>query len=213
MIPLRASLLVTFLVLLFSGSLLADVVILKGNDLPLVGEVIRETDEGLIFRIKGLGRSSGFLIEENRIDRWWRDSYWVYTRQESERLETMRRLRAEKPSAVAYRREAPEKNAGRRPRSGGEIQEALVAKAMGRIKGVITENAFVRLGWIVVLYGVVTLLFFAGGKVVDLSALNLGQSAILAMITVFLAVGGSYYTYSTHIIYLRLYLLSLPRLK
>ncbi len=180
------SILVAALLGALAGAAAADVIILKENDVPLAGRIIRETEDALEFQLKGLGRRSAITVEKSRVRRWWRedDSRWMYARQESERMRTLRKLRGEKEPG--YTEWVPPEPRLPPVRSGGEIRRDLLGKAVERLNRIITDHALIRTGWIMSLFFLGTLLLFAGGKVADLTELHVGKAGVLSLITLFL---------------------------
>jgi hypothetical protein len=184
-------------ILLGSLSARADVVILKGNDVPLTGRIVREEDGYIRFQIKGLGSTSTVDIEKSRIVRYWREenTYWEYLKGEKERQATLDRLqkleeqkraeagRTEKEAAEAKKPVPPAPVA--RLRTEPEIRRDLLTRAMDRVRGLIPGNLVFRLFGLLVLYFVLTLLLFAGSRVADLPRLKFARAALLALATVF----------------------------
>lgn len=189
--------------LLAAAAARADVVILKGNDVPLTGRIVKEDAHSVRFQIKGLGDASFVDIEKSRIIRMWREenTYWDYLEGERARKEVLERLRgdddvggpgadgAEKGAAESGPDEAPGGEAAGPPvpeksraRTDHEIRRDLVEITVERFSSVVPEHPALRIVLFLVLYGALTLLVFAGSRVADLPKLRLGRSAILALV-------------------------------
>jgi hypothetical protein len=170
---------------------LADVVILKENDIPLQGRIVAESETTLTFQIRGLGDGAKMEIEKARVRRFWREenSYFEFLQGEKDRIGTLGRIGSPPaPSRATAPPEPAAAPAARIARTTSEIRRALVDKAWNRLRSALPGEAILR-----VLLFVGSILFLGallhtGGRVSGLRRLRLPQAALLSLITHLLVV-------------------------
>jgi hypothetical protein len=166
---------------------LADVVILRDNDIPLQGRILAETDTSITFQIRGLGDGAKMEIMKSRVRRFWREenSYFEYLQAEKTRMGSLGRLGPEKEPAAAKAVAAPAEPPPppRSARSAAEVRAALLGKAWDRLRSAVPGSSILR-----VLLCLLSILCFAGllhtgGRVAGLRRLGLQQAGLLSLIT------------------------------
>jgi len=179
------SLIVLCALALLPAAARADVVVLTGNDIPLVGEILSEDRTHVFFRIRGMTAGERVRIERGRIRRYWHEAQTAWERPPGKRTAEYPGLASLFPPPVGDRTSSATSEAA----ADAPAQDGF-ARAMGRFEVFVPSDPGLRVLFWLAGFGALSLLFHLGARLTELEKLGLGRGAILALVTQFLILLG-----------------------
>lgn len=179
------SLIVLCALALLPAAARADVVVLTGNDVPLIGEILSEDQTAVYFRVRGMAADTSVRIDKSHIRRFWLEVQTAWERPVNARNAEFPGLASLVPPPPVGRPSALPAATAAAARKDGDF-----GRAMGRFEVFVPSDPGLKVLFWLAGFGALSLLFHLGARLAELEKLRLGRGAILALVTQFLLLLG-----------------------